>query len=67
MKFLLELVVLRGLIAICLFAFGLWHDGYRLLLAPFMIEHLGWESVFYAFGLIGVIWYEPQLIPSSRV
>ncbi|XP_024374370.1 probable anion transporter 6, chloroplastic [Physcomitrium patens] len=27
-----------------------------LLLAPIMIEIFGWESVFYAFGFLGVVW-----------
>lgn len=27
-----------------------------LLVSPFFIEHFGWQSVFYAFGGLGVIW-----------
>lgn len=27
-----------------------------LVLAPVFIEHFGWESVFYLFGIVGVLW-----------
>lgn len=45
------------------FSFGGLHVGslLGLLLAPYLIEHFGWPSVFYGFGIMGlawVIWWE---------